>query len=129
MTTTPNLSGLRLLLVEDEALVAMEAEDMLTDLGCVVVDVAGTLARGLAVASDRMVELDGAVLDINLGGEKVYPVADVLLARGVPFIFASGYGAGGVALRYAHAPVLTKPYQPKALEERMAAALSSGPAR
>ncbi|HTK36390.1 MAG TPA: response regulator [Caulobacteraceae bacterium] len=129
MTTTSNLNGLRLLLVEDEALVAMEAEDMLNDLGCVVVDVAGTLERGLAVAGDPTVELDGAVLDINLGGEKVYPVADALLARGVPFIFASGYGAGSVALRYAHAPVLAKPYQPKALEERLAAALASAPTR
>jgi len=120
---TPALNGMRLLVVEDEALVAMMVEDMLTDLGCVVVDVAGTVSRGLTVVGDPSVALDGAVLDVNLGGEKVYPVAEMLAARGVPFIFATGYGIAGIAPAYAHIPALAKPYELRALEDVLTAAL------
>ena len=120
---TPALTGMRLLLVEDEALVAMMVEDMLTDLGCVVVDVAGTVSRGLTVVGDPGLALDGAVLDVNLGGEKVYPVAEMLTARGVPFIFATGYGIAGIAPAYAHVPALAKPYESHALETLLTAAL------
>jgi len=122
----PALTGMRLLVVEDEALVAMMVEDMLTDLGCVVVDVAGTVSRGLTVVGDPGLALDGAVLDVNLGGEKVYPVAEVLTARGVPFIFATGYGISGIAPAYAHVPALAKPYETRALESLLTAALRRG---
>ena len=108
MTTT--LSGLRLLLVEDETLVAMMVEDMLADLGCVVVDVAGTLSRGLALVADQGLDLDGAILDVNLGGEKVYPVAEALAARCVPFIFATGYGNSGLPAAWRDRPTLQKPF-------------------
>jgi CheY-like chemotaxis protein len=102
--------GLRLLVVEDEAMIAMAMEDMLTDLGCIVVDVAGSLAQALNRLDGLADGLDGAILDVNLGGgETVYPVADALAVRGVPFIFATGYGAGGLDQRYRHTQILAKP--------------------
>jgi CheY-like chemotaxis protein len=111
-----SLTGLRLLVVEDEAMVAMMIEDLLEAFGCVVVDVAGTLARGLVIARDEQLRLDGAILDINLGGEKVYPIAACLRARNVPFVFSSGYGLSGVEAAFADVPTLAKPYQPEDLE-------------
>jgi CheY-like chemotaxis protein len=114
-----SLAGLRLLVVEDEAMVAMLIEDMLFELGCVVSGVAGTLSRGMALASDEGFRIDGAILDINLGGEKVYPVAEALAARRVPFIFSTGYGGVGVASEFAHVPILAKPYDQRALEQKL----------
>ena len=116
MTSSSSLSGLRFLVVEDEAMVAMLVEDMLTDLGCVVVGVAGTVARGVAMAGDPALDFDGAILDVNLGGEKVYPVAEALSARRAPFVFSTGYGLAGIAPEFAHVPVLSKPYELRVLE-------------
>ena len=113
---TSALKGLRLLVVEDEALVAMMIENMLDDLGCVVVEVAGTVSRGLVLAGDQELAFDGAILDVNLGGEKVYPVAQALRARRVPFIFSTGYGIDGIAAEFSNVPALAKPYQQQALE-------------
>jgi CheY-like chemotaxis protein len=121
-----SLRGLRLLLVEDEAIVAMMLEDMLHDLGCVVVGVAGSVLSGLAIADDPTMQLDGAVLDVNLGGEMVYPVAEALRARGVPFIFSTGYAGGGLADDFREAPILAKPYGPHALEAGLKGALGAG---
>jgi CheY-like chemotaxis protein len=117
------LSGLRLLVVEDEAMVAMMLEDMLSDLGCVVAGSAGNITRGLAFAEDDDFALDAAVLDINLGGEKVFPVAERLVIRGVPFVFATGYGRDGVTEAFARAPVLSKPFDHRALEAALISAL------
>ena len=122
--THPSLEGLRMLVVEDEALVAMLVEDILTDLGCVVVHVAGTLEDGLAAARISAPSIDGAILDINLGGSKVFPIADVLEAHGVKFLFATGYGPGGLEPRYADHAVLAKPFQREVLEELLIAQLS-----
>lgn len=119
MSNTPSLAGLRLLLVEDEAMVAMLVEDMLTDLGCVVVEVAGTVSRGVALASDGTLPLDGAILDVNLGGEKVYPVAEALAARDVPFVFSTGYGMAGISDAFSHVPVLSKPYDIRVLQQAL----------
>ena len=85
---------LRILIVEDEALVAMLIEDVLADLGHEVVGVAGRLDQALTLARER--EMDFAILDLNLNGLNTYAIADVLKQRGVPFIFATGYGSGGV---------------------------------
>jgi CheY-like chemotaxis protein len=121
-----DLRGRRILVVEDEMMIAMLVEDMLADLGCVVVDVAGTLSRGLALVADPGLALDGAILDVNLGGEKVYPVAEALTARGIPFIFATGYGIAGIADGFSHIPALAKPYESRALEKTLTTALGRG---
>ena len=112
---------LRLFVVEDEALIAMTMEDMLTDLGCDVVDVAGTLAQALRRVDAMAGALDGAILDVNLGGgEMVYPVADALANRGVPFVFATGYGPDGLDPRYRETQVLAKPVGQAALAKALA---------
>jgi CheY-like chemotaxis protein len=129
MIMTAPLTGVRLLLVEDEAMVAMMIEEMLTELGCVVVEVAGTLARGLSLAQSGAETLDVAVLDINLGGDKVYPVAEMLAAGGVPFVFSTGYGLAGIAPAFACIPALAKPFRPEALEAALMAALGRKPAK
>ena len=116
MNQVASLSGLRLLVVEDEAMIAMMLEDMLDTFGCVVVDVAGTLSKGLDLAGNLSLSLDGAILDVNLGGETVYPVAERLAARGVPFIFCTGYGLAGLAANFSHVPTLAKPYMREELE-------------
>jgi len=110
MANADRLAGFRVLVVEDEALIAMLVEDFLTDLGCVVVDVAGTLAAGLALANTATLAIDGAILDINLGGEQVFPIADALVDRGIPFVFATGYGGLGLDPRFAGHPVIAKPF-------------------
>ncbi|MDB5425297.1 MAG: hypothetical protein JWQ29_2713 [Phenylobacterium sp.] len=125
MTTA--LTGLRMLIVEDEALVAMMVEDMLEDFGCVVVDVAGTLSRGLAAVANIELALDGAILDVNLGGDKVYPVAEALAARGIPFIFATGYGIAGISENFSHVPALAKPYESRDLEKTLTTVLGRNP--
>ena len=123
------LEGLRLLVVEDEAMVAMMIENMLDDLGCVVVGVAGTVSRGLAMVGDEALSLDGAILDVNLGGEKVYPVAEALTSRHVPFIFSTGYGLDGISASFSHVPALAKPYEQNALENMLLSVIASATAR
>ena len=105
-----SLIGLRLLVVEDEAMVAMMLEDMLDTLGCVVVDIAGSLEKGLKIAEDETMSFDVAILDVNLGGDRVFPVAKRLSHRRVPFIFCTGYGRLSEDTGFAHMPILSKPY-------------------
>ena len=100
---------LRILIVEDEMLVAMNIEDMLLDLGHEVAGLAGRLEPALALA--REAEIDVAMLDVNLAGEQSFPVADALIERGVPFLFATGYGLKGIPERYRDRPVLQKPFR------------------
>ena len=107
------LVGRRVLLVEDESLVAMLAEDMLLDLGCEV-DVAMRLDKALGLARSEAFDL--AVLDVNLGDARSYPVADLLFERGTPFLFATGYGQKGLEGNYRGVPVLQKPYQAEPLK-------------
>ncbi len=99
----------RVVLVEDEPLVSMMMQDLLTDLGCEVAAAFGALAPALAWLSRQETPPDGAVLDVNLGGgETVFPLAEALRARGVPFVFATGYGvlpSDG----YPDTPLLNKP--------------------
>jgi CheY-like chemotaxis protein len=118
------LTGLRLLVVEDEAMVAMLIEDMLTELGCVVIDVAGTVSTAVNAVDAKGRMLDGAILDVNLGGEKVFPVADALAMRGVPFVFATGYGPAGLNDRYPGVVTLAKPFRLSALEQVLVTAMA-----
>lgn len=102
------IAGKHILLVEDEALIAMLLEDLVLELGGVVVGPVCQLDQAIAFAQSR--HLDAAILDINLGGKRSYPVADVLRERGIPFAFASGYGAQGVGESHRSAPVMVKPF-------------------
>jgi CheY-like chemotaxis protein len=108
----------RVLVVEDEMLVAMLIEDMLIDLGYEVIGPAARLAEGLKLANGEQV--DAAVLDINLAGELSFPIADVLEARGIPFIFASGYGARGLNEVHRSRTALSKPFQVQDLAQALA---------
>ena len=106
---TSALSGLRVLLVEDELLVAMLIEDLLLDQGCIVV---GPLSRVPdALVTARHEALDLAVLDVNVAGEKAYPVADVLDARRIPFLFVSGYGQSAIPANRPGWSACPKPFQ------------------
>jgi CheY-like chemotaxis protein len=118
-----SIRGLKILIVEDEPLVAILIETMLEDLGFIVAGVARTLSQGMAMARDETLEFDGAVLDVNLGGDEVFPIAERLAARDVPFIFATAYGPAGVTKPFAHRPILTKPYAPTALAIMLTAAV------
>ncbi len=101
------LSGKRVLVVEDEAMIADMVEDMLSQLGAVVIGPAGTLAKGLELARSEV--LDAAMLDVNIRSERIDPVVEVLRARAVPFVFATGYGdAIGAAM--AGVDILEKPF-------------------
>ena len=86
------MTGKRIMIVEDEALVAMMVEDLLGDLGYEVAGSFGAVGDALAWLGGDQAPPDGAVLDVNIGGEMVFPVAEALRARGVPFVFATGYG-------------------------------------
>lgn len=107
-------NGLRVLLVEDEFLVALEVEDALRDLGC---NVLGPFAK-LSKATDatRGAELDGAILDINLNGEMVYPLAEFLASKNVPFVFLTGYTAADIPEKYRACRRLQKPLDVKTLQ-------------
>ena len=98
----------RVLVVEDEALAALVLEDLLADLGCEVVASFAQLAPALRWLAEQPAPPDGAVLDVNLGGEVVVPLAEALEARRVPFAFATGYSVLPDA-RFAAAPLLQKP--------------------
>ena len=115
------LSGVRVLLVEDEAMIAMMAEDMLDMLGCVVAQSAATLSEALDAADGT--DFDVAMLDINLNGELSDPVAVLLKDAGKPFIFTTGYGALGRRDAFAHAPLVPKPYSSADLATALASAL------
>ena len=116
------IAGKRILVIEDEAVIAAMVEDMLTELGAVVVGPAGTLALGLELAERE--EIDAAVLDVNLRSERVDPIADMLRARSIPVVFATGYGAAP-AVGAGASPVLEKPYTMEKLASTLAGALTS----
>lgn len=115
--TQESLNGLKILLVEDEAMIAMLVEDMLIDSGATVVGPAGGVKAALAVISDQ--EIDGALLDVNLGGEQSFEVADALASRRIPFVFVTGYGGQGLRDRYPDAPTLQKPFVTSDLERAL----------
>jgi CheY-like chemotaxis protein len=115
------LQDLRVLVVEDEGPVAMLIEDMLEELGCAVAASAPSVAEAL-----RLVEAGGydvALLDVNIAGQSVAPVAEALARRGAPFAIASGYGAAGVPDSLRHAPIIQKPFRQSDLEAVLRQAL------
>jgi CheY-like chemotaxis protein len=118
------IRGKRILVVEDEAIVAMLIEDILLELGAEVVGPATRLAAALALA--RGGGVDAAILDVNLAGEASFPVAAELRARGIPFAFATGYGAGGLPPDWAGIPVLAKPFREADLRGVLGRAIQAG---
>lgn len=118
------LKGARILVLEDEMMAASMLEMVLGEAGCVVIGPAPTVIDGLLLAKAH--DIDAAVLDVNLGGELVFPVADALAARGVPFIFITGYGVTGVTgERYPTVPIVQKPYDDEAVIETVARLLAA----
>jgi CheY-like chemotaxis protein len=124
MTVTRDLEGRRVLLVEDEATIAMLLEDMLGDLGCEVIGPAYALAPALELAAGDG-PIDVAILDVNLAGRPVFEVADALRARRVPMVFSTGYGGGGLRDVDRGAPVLGKPFVARELAQALRTALAA----
>ena len=114
-------AGRRVLVVEDESLVAMLLETILEDMGCIPVGPASTVDEGLRMAADEAV--DAALLDVNVAGRQVFPVAQLLKDRGVPFIFSTGYGEGGLPDEWRGQPTLQKPFTEAAVREALMAAM------
>jgi len=119
---TSNSSTPRLLVVEDEYLIRMLLEDMLNDLGYGVAAAVGTSpeARQFATSGD----FNAAILDVNLDGQEIYPVADILAARGLPFVFVTGYGERSLPEPYRGRPALQKPFQAEQLKTTLAEILA-----
>jgi len=118
-------SGQRILVVEDEFLIRMLLEDMLDELGYSIAAVAGRVDEACEIA--RKGEFDLAILDVNLDGQDVYPVADILSGRNVPFLFVTGYGGRGLPENYRDRPTLQKPFQIEDLDKALASFFAKPP--
>lgn len=118
---TDLLNGCRVLIVEDESLVAMLLETILEDMGCTPVGPAATVDEGLAMAESET--LDAALLDVNVAGRQIFPVAETLKARGVPFVFSTGYGEGGLPDEWRGQATLQKPFTESAVRDALMKAM------
>ena len=117
------LEGLQVLVVEDEAMIAMLIEDFLGELGAIPVKVAAAMDDAASCISS--LNFDLAILDVNLRGQVTYPLADMLIERGIPFVFATGYGAAGLPPKFRTVPILQKPFLPEHLAATLLAARGS----
>ena len=115
-------SGRRVLVVEDEMIVAWLLQDMLADFGCAVVGPAASINEALVMIDAEA--FDVAMLDVNLNGKMSYPIADALISRGVPFLFSTGYDKDRLQDGYRTVPVLQKPYHRAELENTLARLLA-----
>ena len=122
-TSGEDLRGLRVLVVEDEAAISLLLEDMLLDFGCEVIGPAARLATALDTVNREQVDL--AILDVNVAGEPIYPVAEALVERSVPFVFSTGYGSAGIKDAYRDRPVLQKPFAQHDLRQKLILARSN----
>jgi CheY-like chemotaxis protein len=109
-----------ILVVEDEAMVSMLLEDMVLDCGGRIVGPVATFDQALAIARDA--EFDVAILDLNLNGTLSYPIAEIIRGRGIPVIFATGYGADGLRDSFRECPTLQKPFSQQDFAQAVAAA-------
>jgi chemotaxis family two-component system sensor kinase Cph1 len=117
--TRPIIGNNRIMIVEDEILVALAVADYLTDLGFSIVGPFTKLVDAKQAVAQGYV--DAAILDVNLAGEPIYPLAEILAERSVPFIFTTGYGAESIDARFKGAPVLQKPIEQEDLKRLFAA--------
>ncbi len=116
-----SLTGVRVLVVEDEAMLLLALQDILEELGCELAACAARLSEATDIA--RHIQCEVAILDINLGGERIDAVADILANRGIPFVFATGYGDDGVMARHQSAPLMEKPYDSDDLRKALTSIL------
>ncbi|OYY12601.1 MAG: hypothetical protein B7Y70_04940 [Rhizobiales bacterium 35-68-8] len=123
-----DVAGKRVLIVEDELLVAMSLEDTLRSLGCTVIGPVATLGEALRIAGD--VDADLAILDVNLRGEQVFPAAEILAGRGVPLVFCSGFvGASPLPPCFSDALQVPKPYTDRVIASAVRQLVGGQPAR
>ena len=122
---TAGLAGLNVFVVEDEALVALNLEDMLEELGCTTIGPATRMDRAEQMMADGLTA-DVAILDVNLAGEMIFPLAQRLAERGMPIVFATGYGRSGLPANFQDFPVLQKPYTLNDVVAGLAQAISFG---
>lgn len=120
------LLGRRVLVVEDDMIISMLLEEMLADLGCEVVGTATRVEEALDVIG-ATTAIDAAVLDVNLHGTRSDPVADALAAGGIPFVFSTGYGGGGIVDAHRDRPVLQKPFSHQDFVAALARLLTANP--
>src|SRR6184192_476601 len=124
MATERPAKAKRILVVEDELMIRMLLEDMLGELGYTVAAEAARIDE--ALEATKTAEFDLAILDVNLDGQPISPVVDALVARGTPFVFATGYGERGLPEPYRDRPMLKKPFQMDGLKEMLQNALAAG---
>jgi DNA-binding response OmpR family regulator len=117
------LGGAKVLVLEDETLVSMMVEDMLLDLGCVVVGPFAKLDQALAFLASPDNAIDAALLDVNLGGVRSFPMAEALAGKGVPFVFTTGYDESGLPDVWRGRPTLRKPFMMGEMAEALKKAL------
>ncbi|WP_313104133.1 response regulator [Brevundimonas sp.] len=117
------LQGRRVLVIEDESLVAMLLETILDDMGCAVVGPESNIDDGLRAATTEG-GLDAALLDVNVAGREVFPVAEALKARGVPFVFSTGYGEAGLPEHWRGNPTIQKPFTEGAIRDALMKAMN-----
>lgn len=116
-------SARRVLIVEDEMFVAMLIEDMLSELGHEVAGMASRVSTALPLIDT--LDFDLAILDVNLAGEMSFPIADAIARKGLPYLFASGYGRQGIVPAHSHRPVLSKPFSSGDLQSAIRSALQA----
>ena len=123
MISNASLVGKKVLVIEDEMLISMFIEDTLADIGCETVGIIISLAEAMEKVSQY--QCDVIMLDVNLGGEQTFELAELLCERKQPLIFCTGYGVAGVPIHLQHVPVLQKPFQESDLSEKLQIALSA----
>jgi CheY-like chemotaxis protein len=119
----PSQAQTRVLVVEDEYLIRMLLEDMLADLGYAVAAAVGTVTEARELAANG--DFSAAILDVNLDGQEIFPVADILKERGLPFVFVTGYGERSLPEPYRDRPALQKPFQADQLKAALAGLLAA----
>jgi CheY-like chemotaxis protein len=121
-TPVLELSGIKVLVIEDESLIAMFIEDTLSDIGCESVAVASNLDDALTKVTE--IQCDIVMLDVNLAGKETFKLAEILAEKNQPFIFSTGYGNAVIPTHLRHVPVLQKPFREIDLQEKLQTALT-----
>lgn len=117
------LEGRRVLVIEDESLVAMLLETILEDMGCQIIGPESNVEDGLQAALNTH-DLDAALLDVNVAGREVFPVAEALAARNVPVVFSTGYGESGLPEHWRSRPTIQKPFTEGTIREALMRAMN-----